>query len=103
MSDGIFDLVSQALERRSDLGKLEARGTVRLALKEAGLDARAVTREQMEVMLTRVMPRELRCRGIADPEPLCEAIRAELAQTASDGDAATQDSPEAIFRRLAET
>ena len=102
MSDGVFDLVSEELERLSGLGKLEARGTVRLALKEAGLDARTVTRAQMDVMLAKVMPRELRCRGVAEPEALCEAVRASLSGVGEDAEPA-QDSPEAIFRRLAES
>ncbi len=35
MAAWIFEFVADALEQRTDLDKLEARGTVRLALKEA--------------------------------------------------------------------
>ena len=59
MADSIFDFVAEKLEEATDLGKLESRGTVRIALKQAGLDARSVTRHQMQVMLERTMPAEL--------------------------------------------
>ena len=39
MAASIFDFVADELEKRTDLAKLEARGTVRLALKEADLYA----------------------------------------------------------------
>ena len=104
MAAEIFELVAEELERRTDLAKLEARGTVRLALKQAGLDARSVTAEQMEVTLQRVMPGEMRSRGIEDPEATCEAILTALkthrpAETAGP----RSESPEEIFRRLAQS
>ena len=103
MADSIFDLVADELERRTDLAKLEARGTVRLALKEAGLDARSVTSDQMAVTLRRVLPKEIESRGIEDAERVCEGILSAL-EAAHPAGAATPegDSPEAIFRRLAE-
>jgi hypothetical protein len=102
MADSIFDLVADELERRTDLAKLEARGTVRLALREAGLDARAVSSEQMTVMLRKVMPKEMQSRGIEDAESICEAIIAAVAGANTGGPPADTESPEAIFRRLAE-
>jgi hypothetical protein len=71
MADSIFDFVAGELERRTDLARLEARGTVRLALKEAGLDARGVTREQMLVTLEKILPGEIRTRGVEQPDPVC--------------------------------
>ena len=38
-----FEWVSQELERITSLERLEARGTLRLVLKKAGLDASGVT------------------------------------------------------------
>lgn len=103
MAASVFDFVADELERRTDLAKLEARGTVRLALKEAGLDARTATVEQMGVMLQRVLPKEMRSRGIESAEDVCEAIHTALkAQHPSDG-APAGESPEAIFRRLAQS
>ncbi len=43
MADSLFEFIAAQLEERTALDKLEARGTLRIALKEAGLDLRAVT------------------------------------------------------------
>ena len=102
MADSVFDLVAEELEQRTDLAKLEARGTVRLALREAGLDPRAVTSDQMAVMLARVMPKEMHSRGLENAEQICETISAILEKTRTAPSAADTESPEAIFRRLAE-
>jgi hypothetical protein len=102
MADSIFDLVAGELERRTDLAKLEARGTVRLALKEAGLDARSVTRDQMDVMLDRMMPGELRGRGVENADEICRAIRTALKSAATPDSMPDAETPEAIFRRLAQ-
>jgi hypothetical protein len=102
MSASIFDFVSDDLERLTKLEKLEARGTVRLALKAAGLDARTVTTPQMVATLQKVMPNEMKARGVDDAEQLCRKLVSalELAHPASG--AANAESPEAIFRRLAQ-
>lgn len=101
MADSVFDLVADELERCTDLARLEARGTVRLALRQSGLDARSVTSDQMTVVLRRVMPNEMRCRGIDGADELCERIVASL-QGSETAEAPAAESPEAIFRRLAE-
>ncbi len=102
MADSIFDLVADELERRTDLAKLEARGTVRLALRQAGLDARTVTAEQMSVMLHKVMPKEMHSRGVDDADRICQAILNVVSSSGAGPSAADPESPEAIFRRLAE-
>jgi hypothetical protein len=102
MAASIFELVAEELERRTDLAKLEARGTVRLALKGAGLDARTVTAEQMTVMLQKVMPGEMRSRGVEQPEEICEAIVTALKSSHAGTSGPEAESPEAIFRRLAD-
>lgn len=102
MATSIFDLVADEIEQRTDLAKLEARGTVRLALKEAGLDARSVNAAQMDVMLDKVMPGEMRARGVENPEPVCEAIRTALKNSHTEFSGGDPESPEAIFRRLAQ-
>jgi hypothetical protein len=101
MADSIFDFVAGELERRTDLARLEARGTVRLALKEAGLDARGVTREQMLVTLEKILPGEIRTRGVEQPDPVCEAICSALKSATLDEEPSGDESPEAVFRRLA--
>jgi len=104
MADSIFDFVAEKLEDRTELAKLEARGTVRLALKESGLDARGVTSEQMGVILTKVMPGEMLSRGIENADEICAGILTALkARHPADAPDRAAESPEAIFRRLAES
>jgi len=101
MAVTIFDFVAEQLESRSDFEKLEARGTVRLALKESGLDAKTVTSEQMLVVLDKVMPAELETRGIAEATAVCGALATALKEAAAELAGSAEASPEEVFRRLA--
>jgi hypothetical protein len=100
MVSPVFEFVAGEIERRSSLATLEARGTVRLALKRAGLDSSSVTGGQMRVVLERVLPEEIRSRGVAASEEICRAIAAALRGLHPD-EADVSETPEAIFRRLA--
>jgi hypothetical protein len=93
-----FQRVCSELEILTGLSTLEARGTVRLALKAAGFDAKSVNSEQMSVVVRKVLPGELSLRGIEAGEGLCERIASGLAGCADAASAA--ESPEDVFRRL---
>ena len=92
-----FDHVCEGLERRTSLDRLQCRGTVRLALKEAGLDAARVLPNEMAVVLKRILPAALRSRGVEAHESICEEISRGLAALKL---APVADTPDAIFRRL---
>lgn len=92
-----FARVCDQLERETALDRLAARGTVRLALKQAGLEARSVTPDQMRVVLQRILPGELVSRGVENGEALCEALAQGLSGLATGTGAET---PDAIFQRL---
>jgi hypothetical protein len=77
-----FEAVAEALERETTLGRLEARGTLRFALKGAGFDAQSVNRPQMLASILRSLPEELRRRGIPEPDALCERLARLLAAAA---------------------
>ncbi len=100
MSESLFEFVADALQDRCDLESLEARGTVRLALKAAGLSARDVTREQMIVVIDQVLPRELRVRGVASPEAVCGQLSQAVKGFTLKDDGSDGSSPEDVFRRL---
>lgn len=97
----IFDFVSQEIERRSDLGRLEARGTVRIALKEAGFEVNAITTRQMSVVLERVMPNALTSRGVPDAERMCAVLATALRDFKEAVEGQGKASPESVFARLA--
>ena len=98
MAGSVFEFTARELERRTQLERLETRGTLRLALKQAGMEPRVVTGEQMSAVLRRVLPAELRARGVEDAERLCELVAKHLESSGSKAE--RQDSPEAVFRRL---
>jgi hypothetical protein len=98
MSDSTsFEFACSELERATSLERLEARGTVRLALKEAGLEAHSVTPDQMAAVMTKVLPKELASRGVEDGESTCASIAAALSDLP---DEEVADTPEAVFHRL---
>jgi hypothetical protein len=99
MAESLFEFVAARLEEATSLDKLEARGTVRIALKEAGLDPRSVTVEQMAVMLVRAMPKELGSRGVEGADEVCRGL-ATAVKGFSEGAAVRTETPEDIFRRL---
>ena len=92
-----FTHVCETLEGRTQLDRLQARGTVRLALKQAGLDPGAVTIREMSVVVERILPAELRSRGVASPDSLCDELRASLAALPREQ---VGETPDVVFERL---
>jgi hypothetical protein len=92
-----FSQACLALENDTSFSRIEARGTMRLALKGAGLDPKNVTLEQMRVVLERVLPAELENRGVPESEDICQSISRGLEQVAH---GRTDETPEEVFSRL---
>jgi hypothetical protein len=95
-----FAWVCDQLQRATPLSEIEVRGTVRLALKQAGLDARSVTGAEMAVLLAKVMPRELEQRAVENAAPLCEDLAARIKNERFAEAGPDPKSVEAVFRRL---
>ena len=93
----VFDFVCEKLEQGSPLDRLAVRGTVRIALKQAGLEARAVTPDQMAVVVEKILPGELQSRGVEGGEGLCASIKTGLAGVSAGVQA---DTPDSVFQRL---
>jgi hypothetical protein len=93
----VFGCICDELESQSSLDRLEARGTVRLLLKTAGLTANSVTRSQAGVAIGKLLPDELTARGVTDPDAVCRTILSALGRI---DDTQGGDSPEAVFARL---
>ena len=92
-----FTVVCEKLESQTQLDRLQARGTIRLALKEAGLDPAAVTPRKMSVVLEKILPAQLRLRGIASPESICRELGAPLSTLPREEGGET---PDRVFARL---
>ena len=97
----VFDWVCENLAESTEFTAIEARGTVRIALKKSGLDVASLTAAQMQVVVKRVMPDELRRRGIEDGQQRCDALAAALHEMNFGAGEPPRDSPEAVFARIA--
>jgi hypothetical protein len=95
----LFDWMASALEARTTLSRIEARGTVRHILRDAGLTPEHVTRGQLLIVLAALAPRHLRAAAIPDPEGVCERIRVDLRSAVID-ESSTAEAPDEIFDRL---
>jgi hypothetical protein len=95
-----FCWVCEEVERVTRLNRLEARGTVRLTMKEAGFEPGSVNRLQLKTILEKMMPASLESRGIEEASSLCSKMAAALDSTELGDGAPTAESPEEIFQRL---
>jgi hypothetical protein len=101
MDATLFDLAAERLENHTGIDRLEARGTLRIALKAAGLEPKNLTGAQLQVVFEQVMPGELESRGVSDVRDVCAAVLADLGSAGSVTADAGATSPDDIFRRLA--
>jgi hypothetical protein len=74
----LFGRVAVALEQKTKLSALEARGTLAIALKVAGFLSRDVGMDELLQTVQTVLPGELRVRGVAEAEGVCSEIAAQL-------------------------
>ncbi len=97
----LFDWLATQLEQHTELRRLEARGTMRITLKAAGLDARSLNARQVQALVEHVLGEQLRCRGIPDAERVCQRILGDLPQSPAAG-SAPNSRAEGVFRRILE-
>jgi len=100
MSTGLFDCAADELERHTELNRLEARGTLRLAIKRAGLDAKRLRFRELDAIFERVMPGQLATRGIDQPSSVCKAIMVAIARNANGVTLADAANTDEVIGRL---
>ena len=94
----VFEWAADALDRHSQLSRNEARGIIRLALKEAGIEPKLVNKSQMLVVVQKLLARVLVRVRVEDATEVCRRIADDLktAELASP----ILHTPEDIFSRL---
>ena len=97
MARTLFDAAAEGLEQHTQFGRLEARGTLRIALKESGLEVDKITLGELKVVFSKLLPPQLEKRAIVDAVSVCNAVISGL--SASDY-AAAETSTDEIFGRL---
>jgi hypothetical protein len=100
MATDLFDVAAEKLEGSTNMDRLAARGTLRIALKAAGLDARKLTIAQLRAVFEKLMPKELEARGVGDAAATCQTVINEIAGSADAVDIASSASPDDVFKRL---
>jgi hypothetical protein len=100
VADTLFDVSAEILERHTSFNRLEARGTIRLALKAAGLELESVTAEQMQVVFEKLMPGELQKRDVSEATVVCAAVAKEIASARVAPEADDSDDLDSVFGRL---
>ncbi|HTF35892.1 MAG TPA: hypothetical protein VK714_19585 [Myxococcota bacterium] len=94
----VFDFVSEELERTTNLDRMEARGTLRLLLKQALFDSKTLNVSQMQMVIDRLLAAHL-CRcGVENPESVCEGLTRNL--KAKGFGPSVAESPDEIFGRM---
>jgi hypothetical protein len=96
----LFELTADLLERHTGLDRLEARGALRLALKDAGLHSEALGRREIDAVLRKLMPERLARMGVPDAASVCERALGEIARAAARAGSAPDANRDRIFRRL---
>ncbi len=100
MAADLFDLAAEKLEESTDMDRLAARGTLRIALKEAGLDAHKLTIQQLRAVFEKLMPKELDARGVSNAAATCEAVMDGVSRSANAIGITSSASPDDVFKRL---
>ncbi len=84
MSDDLFSFVADQLEECTPLDRLESRGTLRIVLKDSGLEPKTVTQKQFCVVLESVAPGELESRGVGEAQAICAALIEKIRSAPAD-------------------
>lgn len=95
----VFERAADELESLSRMSRLEARGTLRLALKEAGLIPKTVNAKSMLVVLERILPQLLTRRGVQGAGETCRTISMVVRGLTGESNYEI-DTPEKVFARI---
>jgi hypothetical protein len=96
----VFEWACETLERASGLSRLQARGTIRLLLGQAGLESKSFKASQLRVVAARLLAKELRARGLTNVEEICELLSTCPPHVDQAATETGSEDPEEIFKRL---
>jgi hypothetical protein len=92
-----FNWLCAQIEEATGFSRLEARGTVRIALKELGLLPADLTPNQAASVAEHVLPSELGSRGVEGAEALCRRLATEAKALRDERSGA---APDEVFGQL---
>ncbi|HBZ70435.1 MAG TPA: hypothetical protein DEP35_12195 [Deltaproteobacteria bacterium] len=94
----VFTAICEVIEETSSLNRIAARGTVRLVMKEVGLEVHDVTSREMLALLDERMPRALRACGVENVDRVIERARGAVKEAGTERE---PDSAERFFDAIA--
>jgi hypothetical protein len=96
----VFEALCRGLERHTELNQLQARGVVRLLLRDAGIEPDELDKQQAAVLIDKLMPDRLLRQGIeADVVgAVCGSLQALVNAVVDAG--VVYAGPNAMLRRL---
>ncbi len=94
----VFEWACALIESDTSMSRLQARGTLRLVLGAAGLEPATLTARQLKAIAPRLLPKELRARGVVELDALTEKLTQCPPSVEQSAKAAIE--PEDVFRRL---
>jgi hypothetical protein len=95
----VFEWACAELEKSTTMSRLQARGTLRLVLGNAGLDIETLTGRQFRVVAAKLLAKELRARAIADADTICADLQ-QIPVEVEAGAGLLHQTPEDVFKRL---
>ncbi len=95
----VFEWACAELEKSTTMSRLQARGTLRLVLGNAGLDLETLTGRQFRVVAAKLLAKELRARAIADADFICDELQ-RIPMDVEAGAGLLHPAPEDVFKRL---
>jgi len=96
----LFDAAADIIEAQTTLDRLESRGTLRIVLKNAGLDPKTVTLVELGVVFEKRVPDELEKLGVADAEATSRGVWEQVEQCPEAAQAGSDTNVDDTFRRL---
>ena len=100
MDATLFDLAAERLEHHTSFSNIESRGTLRIALKSAGLTPKSLSLAELRVVFDKVMPAELEARGVREAAAVCSSVMSDLAESTHPEEAGRAENVDDVFRRL---
>lgn len=100
METTLFDFAAECLEHHTGFSRIESRGTLRIALKSAGLEPKSLSLDELCVVFEKLMPGELETRGVSDANAVCSAVIGDVAESPAAAEADRSANPDDVFRRL---
>jgi hypothetical protein len=82
------------------MSRLQARGTLRIVLNRTGLSPGSLRVAQLRAIALRLLPKELRARGVPECDSLCRELASCPPSVETEAAERLPEDPEEVFKRM---